>query len=78
MFFFWFRLKVSMLPILVHETLPGHHYQIATVMLSSLPNFRRYTVYGHHDQGAFNFPYHGVYSEVSSDHITYKPCQMPL
>ena len=54
-----------MLPILVHETIPGHHYQLSYVLLSDLDEFRKYIAWGHYAQGAFNFPYDGSYAEVN-------------
>ncbi|XP_067941417.1 uncharacterized protein [Watersipora subatra] len=56
-------LKITMLAVLVHEALPGHHYQLASVLLTDLPDFRKYSEYAHHDQGAYNVPYHGAYIE---------------
>lgn len=54
-----------MLPLLLHETVPGHHYQISySLKVAPLPNYRRYIDFSHYDQDGFKFDSFTPYVEV--------------
>jgi len=65
---FAFSLKVIMLPILVHEAMPGHHYQYSYMLSkTNIPAVRQLVDGSNKDQSPFNFPSYTVYVEVSSN-----------
>jgi len=51
---------------MVHESIPGHHYQISHMLSEvKLPDFRRYSDYSHLAQYPFSWPSYSEYVEVS-------------
>ena len=55
-----------MLPILVHEAEPGHHYQLTLQANAHIPDFRRYIQFGHYGQVPYNWPLFTSYIEVKA------------
>ena len=60
------RLKATMLPLVLHETVPGHHYQNAyNLKVYPLPDYRRHIDYSHYDQDGYKFDSFTPYVEVN-------------
>ncbi|XP_048247149.1 uncharacterized protein LOC124125991 isoform X1 [Haliotis rufescens] len=55
--------KYIMVPITLHESVPGHHLQISYALKANLPDFRRNTEYFRYYEVPFHFPFYTAYRE---------------
>ncbi|XP_046560634.1 uncharacterized protein LOC124269641 [Haliotis rubra] len=52
-----------MVPITLHESIPGHHLQASYALKASLPSFRRNTEFSRYYEVPFHFPFYTAYVE---------------
>ncbi|XP_046577884.1 uncharacterized protein LOC124285659 [Haliotis rubra] len=55
--------KYIMMPVTLHESVPGHHLQISYALKANLPDFRRNTEYFRYYEVPYHFPFYTAYRE---------------